>query len=134
MNVEMEHGLAGGRPNVDADVEPVGLVAAQNLLTRHFDALEQGDLFFGSGIEPSRNVTTRDDQEVSGRHGESIPQANEPVGLEGKSSVVRLAEEALVGHGTGQASDGCGRYWRGAGLPAEWQRLQCNLELLRRTK
>jgi hypothetical protein len=45
-----------------------------------------------------------------------------------------LAEEARVGHGAGQESDELERYWSGSGLPAEWQRLQCNLELLRRTK
>jgi len=64
-------------------------------------------------------VPTRDHQEVPGRHRESIPQANEPVGLEGDSSVVWLAEEARVGHGTGQESDELGRYWSGSGLPAE---------------
>ena len=119
MNVQMEHGLAGGRPDVNADVESVGLVSAQDLLPRHLNTLQQRNLLFGSGIEPSRNVPTRDDQEVPGRHRESIPQANEPVGLEGDSSVVWLAEEARVGHGTGQESDELGRYWSGSGLPAE---------------
>jgi hypothetical protein len=62
MNVQMEHGLAGGRPDVNADVESVGLVSAQDLLPRHLNTLQQRNLLLGSGIEPSRNVPARYDQ------------------------------------------------------------------------
>jgi hypothetical protein len=73
MNMQVEHGLAGGRPNVDSDVEPVGLVVSQDHLPSHLNTFVQRNLLFGCGIKPSRNVSTRDDQEVPGRHWKSVP-------------------------------------------------------------
>ncbi len=104
----MEDGLAGGGPDIDADVESIGLVPSQDLLSSHLDALQQSRLFVGGGIEPRGNVPARDDQEMPGRHREAIPQAEELVCFEGNPGPVGLAEEAGVGHGSNQVSLGSG--------------------------
>jgi hypothetical protein len=88
---------SGTSADVDADVEAVGAVAAGDQLTASIDAGCQGGSLLGRGVEPCRDVTARDDEQVAWAHGEGVPEApGEPV-FEGDAVVVGKQNGQLVG-------------------------------------
>jgi hypothetical protein len=79
-DVPMEDGLACGFADVDADVEAVGVVTAGEELSALVDGGCYGGSLLRRGVEPGRDVPSRDDQQVAFAHREGIPEGpREPV-------------------------------------------------------
>ena len=107
MDVQVEDGLAGGRADVDSDIEAIGPVPPQNLPARAFDAIQERVLLLRSGIKPRRHMPARNDQSVPFRNRVTVPQPKALFCLKDDPGWVRGAKWAVAGHarGSSQAAD-----------------------------
>ena len=97
VDVEVEDGLARGFADVDADVEAVGAVAAGDQLSASVDAVGQGRSLLGGGVEPGRDVPSRDEEQVAFAHREGVPEGPRQAVFEGDAVLGGEAEGALGG-------------------------------------
>ena len=116
----VENCLSGGGTDVNADVVAMRGVRLLDLRLGAFDRLCQGELFFAACIKPSRDMSTRDNQGMAGRHWKSVPEShNNRVGKEQpfKGRVAKRANRlgsihelffVFQVHRTGQPYDSCG--------------------------
>jgi hypothetical protein len=94
VDVQVEDGLARGFADVDADVEAVGAVAAGGQVSASVDAGAQGRSLLGGGVEPRRDVLSRDDEQVAFAHREGVPEGPREAVFEGDAVLGREAEGA----------------------------------------
>jgi len=74
MDMEVENRLAGGGAAVDADVVAIGSIMLLDDPFGLMDGRDEGHLLRGRGLEPGRNVPSRDQQGMAWRYGVGIPQ------------------------------------------------------------
>ena len=77
VHVEVEDRLAGGRADVPADVEAVGLVTLEDFLAGDVEGAEQLLLILRCRLPPGGDVTAGDEESVPGGYGEGVPQAQD---------------------------------------------------------
>ena len=97
VDVQVEDGLARGFSDVDADVEAVGAVAAGDQLSASIEGGGQGRLFLGGGVEPGRDVPSRDEEQVAFAHREGVPEGPREAVFEGDAVLGGEAERARGG-------------------------------------
>jgi hypothetical protein len=74
MDVKVKNRLACRGATVDTYIVSIGLVILFNGGLGLINGVEEGHVFFGRGLEPRRNVSSRNQERMAGRHRVSIPQ------------------------------------------------------------
>ena len=74
-----------------------GMVAAGDQVSASVDAGGQGRLFLGGGVEPCRDVPSRDEEQVAFAHREGVPEGPREAVFEGDAVLGGEAEGALGG-------------------------------------
>lgn len=77
VHVQVRDGLPRRGADVDADVEAVGRVGADDGFARGDGGLHQLGALGGRGLEPGCDVPPRRQQRVTGVHGERVPEADD---------------------------------------------------------
>ena len=101
VDVQVRHGLAGGRAVVDADVPGRGLVAARQAVAGFVQQRQQGGAFVGRDLEKAAHMPARDDERVPGRDGVRVAHDQAQRVAAGDALGRQMAEGAgwrLVGH------------------------------------
>jgi len=74
MDMKVKYRLTGGGTAVDADVIAIGSIMLLDDPFGLMDGRDEGHLLGGRGLEPCRNVPSRDQEGVPGRYGVGVPQ------------------------------------------------------------
>ena len=98
MHMQVEHRLTGRAPDVDPEVVPAGAGPVIETLLDPIDELEQGVTFLGSRVEPRRDMSFRNDQDMAGRNRECV--------VKGRGEGV-LLDHAVCGRGAEGARGRC---------------------------
>jgi hypothetical protein len=80
VHMQVGNCLAGSFPDVDSDVEPVRGMLLKNDLTTAIESAEHGALFLFGGLEPIRDMSRCDDQQM--------PAGNRILVPDGKHQIV----------------------------------------------
>jgi hypothetical protein len=97
VDVQVEHRLACGFADVDADVEAVGAVVCGDQVSASVEVGCEGRSFLSRGVEPGRDVPSRDEEQVAFADREGVPEGPREVAFEGDAVLGGGAERALGG-------------------------------------
>ena len=74
MDVKVKNRLTSGGAAVDTYIVSIGLVILLNGGFGLINGADEGHVFLGRGFEPRRNVSSRNQERMAGRHRVSVPQ------------------------------------------------------------
>jgi hypothetical protein len=74
MDVKVKNRLACRGAAVDTYIVSIGLVILLNGGFGLINGADEGHVFLGRGLEPRRNVSSRNQERMAGRHRVSVPQ------------------------------------------------------------
>jgi len=100
VQMEVKDGLAGCFPDIDADIEPVRLVAGQNIVAGDIDCGHKLQPLLLGGIEPGWHMAPGDEEHVSGCNRKAVPVTDH------KLSLIKNAARIGTAKGAGAGSHG----------------------------
>ena len=75
MDVQMRYRLTSGFPDIDANIEAIGLIVFLDLAFCDLNAFELAHLFLVTRLKPGRHMTPRNHQRMTGGDRKTVPHA-----------------------------------------------------------
>jgi hypothetical protein len=97
MDVKVKNRLACGCATVDTYIVSIGLVILLNGGLGLINGAYEGNVFFRRGLEPRRNVSSRNQERMAGRHRVSVPQTKHLIPAQKYASLWWVAERTFHG-------------------------------------